>query len=163
MLFGLATTTRRRAWLCSRFFEFWSLPRTLRPRARPKHNLEATRRFPIPPRPPGPPTPAQLPRADTSATLVCYKLATDKIATYLSGAPPPGSPPFSMGAPCAPWQRDLSRLPTLPTHDHRLCRTFPIRHCRRAYRKGSSAPCPRIGWTRHCGITVDGLRLRRRQ
>ena len=29
MLFGLATTTRRRAWLCSRFFEFWSLPRTL--------------------------------------------------------------------------------------------------------------------------------------
>ena len=29
MLFGLATTTRPRAWLCSRFFEFWSLPRTL--------------------------------------------------------------------------------------------------------------------------------------
>ena len=29
ILFGLATTTRRRAWLCSRFFEFWSLPKTL--------------------------------------------------------------------------------------------------------------------------------------
>ena len=29
ILFGLATTTRRRAWLCSRFVEFSSLPRTL--------------------------------------------------------------------------------------------------------------------------------------
>jgi hypothetical protein len=29
MIFGcLATTTRPRAWLCSRFFEFWSLPRS---------------------------------------------------------------------------------------------------------------------------------------
>ena len=145
------------------FFRILESAKDVAPSSPAKTQPRSNSAVPHPPRPPGPPTPAQLPRADTSATLVCYKLATDKIATYLSGAPPPGSPPFSMGAPCAPWQRDLSRLPTLPTHDHRLCRTFPIRHCRRAYRKGSSAPCPRIGWTRHCGITVDGLRLRRRQ
>ncbi len=162
MLFGLATTTRRRAWLCSRFFEFWSLPRTLRPRARPKHNLEATRRFPIPPS-----ARASHPSAASPCRYVRHSRVLQTRYRQDRHLSEWGSttriPAFFNGAPCAPWQRDLSRLPTLPTHDHRLCRTFPIRHCRRAYRKGSSAPCPRIGWTRHCGITVDGLRLRRRQ